>query len=227
MPKSAVITLTTAGTDTGPFNLLSDVDSYVSPFESNIAKSSLVAGYTTNLVPDAATIIRVQSTSSLCSNYIDLNYPTTTTTTTTSTTTTTTTAPTTTTTTSTTTTTTTSGVTAELEVFGESSGSDIIFTVNVVSGTTLDNLVFDGEVQRYSDLSCSTTINPECAFSSVTLSTGNSTVSSGALCSVGSSQSLKVITLQVNSTNITSSPEDITVGSNTYRITGFNVCGGL
>jgi hypothetical protein len=113
MSKSAIITLTTAGTDTGPFNLLSDVDSYATPFETNIAKSSLIAGYTTNSVPDAATIVRVQSSSSLCTNFINLIYPasTTTTTTTTSTTTSTTTAPptTTTTTTSTTTTTTTAG----------------------------------------------------------------------------------------------------------------------
>jgi hypothetical protein len=110
MAKSALITLTTAGADTGPFNLLSNVDSYVTPFETNIAKSSLVAGYTTNLVPDAATIIRLQSSNSFCTNYINLTYPTTTTTSTTSTTTTpppTTTTTTTTTTTSTTTTTTT------------------------------------------------------------------------------------------------------------------------
>jgi hypothetical protein len=99
MAKSAIITLTTAGTDTGPFNLLSDVDSYATPFETNVAKSSLIAGYTTNLIPDAATIIRVQSSSSLCTNFINLTYPTISTTTTT----TTTTAPTTSTTTTTTT----------------------------------------------------------------------------------------------------------------------------
>jgi len=89
MAKSAIITLTTAGANTGPFNLLSDADSYVTPFETNIAKSSLVSGYTSNLVPDAATIVRVQSSSSLCTNYINLTYPTTTTTTSTTTTTTT------------------------------------------------------------------------------------------------------------------------------------------
>jgi hypothetical protein len=107
MPKSAIITLTTAGTSTGPFNLLSDVDSYVTPFESNILRASLIAGYTTNLIPDAATIIRVKSNGA-CTNYIDLTYPisptTTTTTTTTSTTTTTTTVTPTTSTTTTTTT---------------------------------------------------------------------------------------------------------------------------
>ena len=106
MPKSAIITLTTAGTSTGPFNLLSDVDSYVTPFESSILRASLIAGYTTNLVPDAATIIRVKSNGA-CTNYIDLIYPTPPTTTTTTTTSTTTTTTTGTPTTSTTTTTTT------------------------------------------------------------------------------------------------------------------------
>jgi hypothetical protein len=89
MAKSAIITLTTAGADTGPFNLLSDADSYVTPFETNVAKSSLITGYTSNLIPDAATVVRVQSTSGLCTNFINLTYPTTTTTSTTTTTTTT------------------------------------------------------------------------------------------------------------------------------------------
>lgn len=97
MAKSATITLTTAGADTGPFNLLSNVDSYTTPFETNIPKASLVGGYTSTVIPDAATVIRVLSASGRCINsYVDLPYPattTTTTTTTTSTTTTTTTLP--------------------------------------------------------------------------------------------------------------------------------------
>ena len=118
MPKSVTIQLLTAGADTGPFNLLSDADNYNTTFEVNVPKNSLISGYTTDLVPDIATIIRVQSISELCSNYVDLNYPTTTTTTTASpTTTTTTAAPTTTTTTTTeapTTTTTTTTTAAPL-----------------------------------------------------------------------------------------------------------------
>jgi len=76
------ITLTTAGTDTGPFNLFSDVDGYTTAFVSGVSKSALVAGYTTTLAPVGTTIVRVQSTG-LCSNYIDiiLELPTTTTTT--------------------------------------------------------------------------------------------------------------------------------------------------
>lgn len=77
------ITLTTAGTDTGPFDLYSDVDGYVSAFETGVSKSALLAGYTTSLAPVGTTIVRVQSTG-LCNNYIDiaLVLPTTTTTTT-------------------------------------------------------------------------------------------------------------------------------------------------
>lgn len=78
------ITLTTAGTDTGPFNLFSDVDGYTTAFVSGVSKAALVSGYTTTLAPVGTTIVRVKSTG-LCSNYIDiiLALPTTTTTTTT------------------------------------------------------------------------------------------------------------------------------------------------
>lgn len=99
---TVLITLTTAGTDSGPFNLYTELDGYVTPFETGVDKIDLEAGYTTALVPDYATIVRVKSTGD-CVNYIDitLTSPTTTTTSTSSTTTTTTTtvAPTTTTTT--------------------------------------------------------------------------------------------------------------------------------
>lgn len=82
MPQTVLITLTTAGANTGPFDLYSDADSYVTPFENDVPKASLVSGYTSTLVPDLATIIRVQSDGQ-CVNYIDLTIVTTTTTTTT------------------------------------------------------------------------------------------------------------------------------------------------
>lgn len=66
------ITLTTAGADSGPFNLYSDVDGYVSAFETNVPKLDLIGGYTSSLVPDGTTIVRVQSTSILCNNYVDI-----------------------------------------------------------------------------------------------------------------------------------------------------------
>lgn len=103
MAQTVVITLTTAGADTGPFDLYSNVDGYAVPFESSVAKGDLEAGYISFLVPDAATTIRVQSDNPLCDNFIDLLLSgTTTTTSTASPTTTTTTTPTPTTTTTTT-----------------------------------------------------------------------------------------------------------------------------
>jgi hypothetical protein len=114
---TVLITLTTAGTDSGPFDLYSNLDGYTSAFESGVSKASLLAGYASALVPDYTTTVRVKS-DGMCVNYVDIVLESTTTTTTTvgpTTTTTTTVAPTTTTTTtvapSTTTTTTTVGPT--------------------------------------------------------------------------------------------------------------------
>lgn len=67
-----VITLTTAGADTGPFNLYSDVDGFVSAFETGVSKAALVAGYTTTLAPNGTTTVRVMSNNPLCTNYIDI-----------------------------------------------------------------------------------------------------------------------------------------------------------
>lgn len=73
MSTPVTITLTTAGADTGPFNLYSNTDSYTTPFVSNVPKSSLVLGYSI-LAPTDTTIIRVQSVGD-CTNYIDLEIP--------------------------------------------------------------------------------------------------------------------------------------------------------
>jgi hypothetical protein len=77
------ITLTTAGSDSGPFNLYSNLDGFTSAFESGVSKAALLAGYSTALVPDFTTSIRVRSNNSLCTNYIDIFLENTTTTTTT------------------------------------------------------------------------------------------------------------------------------------------------
>lgn len=68
---NVLITLTTAGSDTGPFNLYSNTDNYVTPFQTGVAKSALVAGYVSALVPTGTNTIRVKSTG-LCTNYIDI-----------------------------------------------------------------------------------------------------------------------------------------------------------
>ena len=85
---TALITLTTAGVDADNFSLLSNATGYGPAFESGISRASLLAGYTSNLVPAGTTIIRVKSNSASCSNYIDIAVGGITTTTTTSTTTT-------------------------------------------------------------------------------------------------------------------------------------------
>lgn len=81
---NVLITLTTAGADTGPFNLYSNVDNYTTAFETNISRGILEAGYTSLYVPTGTTSIRVKSVG-VCTNYVDIgiNVPTTTTTSTT------------------------------------------------------------------------------------------------------------------------------------------------
>jgi hypothetical protein len=71
------------GGDAGPFNLYSNVDGYITPFETNVPILDLIAGYTSNIVPSGTSIIRVVSIG-WCTNYIDIpiNLITTTTTTT-------------------------------------------------------------------------------------------------------------------------------------------------
>lgn len=71
---TALITLTAAGSDTGPFNLYSNLDSYAVAFETNVAKSALLSGYTSSLVPNTTATIRVQSASVLCTNYVDMSF---------------------------------------------------------------------------------------------------------------------------------------------------------
>ena len=79
---TALLTLTTAGTDTGPFDLYSNLDSYTVPFEINISKLALQSGYSTALVPDYASVVRVLS-KGLCINFVDITLQAATTTTTT------------------------------------------------------------------------------------------------------------------------------------------------
>ena len=87
---TVLITLTIAGTDSGPFDLYSDVDGFVSAFETEVSKVALLAGYSSSLVPNGTSVIRIKS-NGVCTNFIDVTLVTTTTTSTSSTTTTTTT----------------------------------------------------------------------------------------------------------------------------------------
>ncbi len=66
------ITLTIAGADTGPFNLYSDVDGFISAFEVGVSKAALMAGYFTVLIPAGTNTIKVMSVNKLCNNSIFL-----------------------------------------------------------------------------------------------------------------------------------------------------------
>ena len=72
MARSVFILLTTAGNDTGPFNLYSSYDGYVTPFETGISKAALQGGYLSVLVPNATTIIQVRSTG-VCTNFVNIS----------------------------------------------------------------------------------------------------------------------------------------------------------
>jgi hypothetical protein len=76
------ITLTSAGADSGPFNLYSNVDGYVSAFATGVSKTALLAGYSV-IAPAGTTTVRIMS-AGVCTNFIDVTVSTTTTTTTTS-----------------------------------------------------------------------------------------------------------------------------------------------
>lgn len=65
------ITLTSASLSSGPFDIYTNVDGFVTPVDTNVPRTSLLGGYTIT-VSDLATIIRVQSLGT-CSNYIDLD----------------------------------------------------------------------------------------------------------------------------------------------------------
>ena len=80
-----LITLTVAGADTGPFNLFSNTDGFVSAFATNVPKASLLAGYSSSAVPNFTTTVRLVSLGD-CTNFIDIVLDEVTTTTTTSTT---------------------------------------------------------------------------------------------------------------------------------------------
>lgn len=69
---TVIITLTTAGANTGPFDLYTDADNFTTTIITGLSRDQLLSGYTCTVVPDTATIIRVKSTD-ICTNYIDLS----------------------------------------------------------------------------------------------------------------------------------------------------------
>ena len=207
---TVLITLTTAGADTGNFSLYSDVSGYTVAFETGVAKSALEAGYVSSLVPTSTSVIRVKSEAT-CKNYIDITLvvPTTTTTTTT-------TPP-------TTTTTTTFGIQATIEFSFYDSGSGVIrASMEVVSGTLLDTLNWGGTGIGYSGSTCvgSENIQP---FNDVINPPATQITTEVWLSGVLSAQN-QVGSFAVNGNTINTVAETIVVGGNTYLITQVTNC---
>jgi hypothetical protein len=69
---TVLVTLTLAGTDVGPFNLFSNVDGYTIPLATGVSRAALLSGYSLAGVPDAASVIRAQSTGT-CTNFLDMS----------------------------------------------------------------------------------------------------------------------------------------------------------
>jgi len=149
MAQTAIITVSTIGPGTGPFNLysLDNLGVVTGPFEIGVTRVQLLNGYVSFLVPDNATGIRVVSTSIDCPLTLNiyLNIITTTTTQTPVTTSTTTEAPTTTSTTTSTTssTTTTTAPGVPIVLGSELSGSNncSIAAINYITNPTTYYLV--------------------------------------------------------------------------------------
>jgi hypothetical protein len=68
---TVLLTLTTAGLDTTIFDLYSDIDGFTTPFETDVTVASLIAGYSSSLVPDYTSVVRIQA-KERCVNYVDI-----------------------------------------------------------------------------------------------------------------------------------------------------------
>lgn len=76
---TGVITINTIGADAGPFNIYSDVDGFISAFAIDVTRDDLLAGYSTNLIPDNTNEVKINSIG-YCVNSILIQLTTTTTT---------------------------------------------------------------------------------------------------------------------------------------------------
>lgn len=63
--------LTSAGSDSGPFNLFTEEDGFLVPFETDVDKSILEAGAIFTTVPTYTNIVRIKSNGN-CVNYVDI-----------------------------------------------------------------------------------------------------------------------------------------------------------
>jgi len=101
-----------------------------------------------------------------------------------------------------------------------------IAVADVISGTTLNNLPITGTVSQHATTNCTGPISgPDYSFSGLTLNAGSPSAQIDLTTSWnGLTQSIKLKTLTVNGQSITSDPQTITVGGNSYQIQGFGSC---
>lgn len=213
---TVLILLTTAGAGTGPFNLLSNVDGFTTPFETGVAKVSLTTppGYTSALVPNGTTTIRVQSTGA-CTNFIDIvigaTPPTTTTTTTV--------AP-------TTTTTTTAGATSTLTfnfVGGNGVDTNGYFGFSLTNALSSNITITGAGVSQFSDFGCVTGIGTASQVGVATITAGNLTTTVNSNSSVCPSSYSRGSSITVNGTPL-SDGGTIVVGGTTVTVSIPNNC---
>ena len=69
MAFNAIITITNFGSEVGPFDVFSDVDNYIVPFETNIPLSAMTSGFYTPNVPDGTINVKIKSNGD-CINFI-------------------------------------------------------------------------------------------------------------------------------------------------------------
>lgn len=136
-------------------------------------------------------------------------------------------------TTSTSTTSTTSTTTTQLpivggvEIFAEGGdGIDLQVTAVLDSGAVGNDLVFSGFVQRYSDSSCTVPLGSPLPFGFTMFTAMTNATQTGVGVTTGTA-SLKIISLIVGATSVTSNPFVVDISGNNYEIYGYNQCGGL
>jgi hypothetical protein len=121
---------------------------------------------------------------------------------------------------------------ATIYVYGFNNGSGFVLAEADNNGDIKDDITITGTISRYSGTNC-TTLLGGCSFIGSTQlfipnGTPNGTFTDTLpLCANGGANSWKPTALVVNGTTITSSPQIVTIGSNDYKIIGYNVCGAL
>lgn len=198
---TVLIVLTTAGTNTGPFNLFSNLDGFTTAFESGVAKSALVAGYTSSLVPDGTTTIRVQSVGA-CTNFIDIVIGATTTTTTT-------------------------GTPSTLSfnyVGGNGVDTNGSFSFTLTNSISSNITITGTSVTTFSDPGCSGTTSSDTQSGAATITAGNTTTTANSSSIVCPGSFRRVNSITVNGTPLTDGGT-IVIGGTTVTISIPNTCG--